>query len=291
MSDIKISIDDLPPATTVYNADVFVIDQLGSDGYTKKLTYQILKNTLGSDAFVYRAGDTMTGALLLNTATPSLSLQATPKVYVDTFLSKAGGTMTGSLILNTSSPTNALQATSKAYVQNNFLPISGIGTGEQNTGMTGYLTLCANPVSAFHAATKYYVDDRTDYAINATLSSLGLSAQNLLNFINSLSASSRGIAKAWVTFDGTLAYPSAVGRNYNVSSITKNSTGLYTITFATPMADLNYSVVSVAKAFYSTIGTFGTGENNRTLNSIQITTGTYSTLYDSSLINVVVFGN
>lgn len=161
MADIKLSIDDLPPATTVYNADVFVIDQLGSDGYTKKLTYQTLKTTLGNDAFVLRAGDTMTGALILNTSSPVSALQAASKGYVDTFLSKSGGTMTGNLILNTSSPTNALQATSKAYVQNNFLPISGIGTGVQGTGMTGFLTLCAHPTSAFHAATKYYVDNRS----------------------------------------------------------------------------------------------------------------------------------
>ena len=447
MPDIKLSIDDLPPATTVYNADVFVIDQLGSDGYSKKLTYQILKNTLATDAFVLRAGDTMTGALILNTSTRSLPLQAAPKAYVDTFLSKAGGTMTGNLILNTNAPTNALQATSRAYVQNNFLPISGIGTGEQNTGMTGFLTLCAHPISAFHAATKFYVDtlnrpgdgspvgsivyfaasaapvgwfecngavlDKTiyvdlfnvigysfggsgnqfllpdlrgeflrgwdngrgvdsgrafgnaqtdamrrlvgeapmyaiggygngsgvfsqlpqnalgngtsapqypnygvrfdsqaalpnntasefrprnvaflpciKYATDAAVNYLGLSAQALLNYVNSLSPKS--VAKAWVTFDGTLASPSVVGANYNVSTITKNSTGVYTITFTTPMVDLNYSIVSTAKTTLPLVGTFGTGENTRTVNNVQITTGTFSTLYDSPVVNVVVFGN
>jgi hypothetical protein len=164
MADIKLSIDDLPPATTVYGADVFVIDQLGGDGYTKKITYNNLRTTL-SDTFVLKAGDTMTGALILNTSTPVSALQATSKGYVDaqvvTKVSKAGDTMTGPLTLNSNAPTAALHAASRGYVQNNFIPISGIGTGEQNTGMTGFLTLCAHPVSAFHAATKFYVDNNT----------------------------------------------------------------------------------------------------------------------------------
>ena len=431
MADIKLSIDDLPPATTVYSTDVFVIDQLGGDGYTKKLTYNNLKTTL-SNAFVLKAGDTMTGALILNTSSPVSALQAASKGYVDTKVSKAGDTMTGPLVLNSNAPTAALHAASRGYVQNNFLPISGIGTGEQGTGMTGFLTLCAHPTSAFHAATKFYVDNRSGdgspvgsivyfaasaapvgwfacsgaalnttiyqdlfnvigytfggsgntfnlpdlrgeflrgwdagkgidagrafgslqldafkshthsvpaggtilnitgqrysdtsnninstgqqttgstgdaetrprniallpcikYATNAAVNYLGLSAQSLLNVINSLSGvDSKSIAKAWVTFDGTLASPSAVGRSYNVSSITKNSTGVYTVTFTTSMPDVNYCVVSTARNTSPLVGTFGTGENTRSTNSVQITTGTFSTLYDSPLVNVVIFGN
>ena len=49
------------------------------------------------------------------------------------------------------------------------------------------------------------------------------------------------IAKAWVNFDGTTS-PGTIRSNYNVSSVTKNGTGEYTVNFATPMADANYSV-------------------------------------------------
>lgn len=449
MPDIKLSIDDLPPATTVYNADVFVIDQLGSDGYSKKLTYQILKNTLGADAFVLRAGDTMTGALILNTTTPSLSLQAAPKAYVDTFLSKAGGTMTGNLILNTNSPANALQATSRAYVQNNFLPISGIGTGEQNTGMTGFLTLCAHPVSAFHAATKYYVDNlnrpgdgspvgsivyfaasaapvgwfecngavldktiyvdlfnvigysfggsgnqfllpdlrgeflrgwdngrgvdssrafgtaQTDamrrlvgeapmyavggfgngsgvfsqlpqnaqgngtspaqypnygvrfdsqaalpsntasefrprnvaflpcikYATDAAVNYLGLSAQTLLNYVNSLSADPKSVAKAWVTFSGQTA-TAVVSASYNVASVTRTSVGDYTIAFASNMADSFYGVF--INDNYEGIGSVNRFVVSQTASNVRIKfkdTGVGGNLYDPTFAYVNVFGN
>lgn len=285
MADIKISIDDLPPAITLYNADVFVIDQLGGDGYTKKITYQTLKAALGNDAFVYRAGDTMTGNLYLNTSSPISALQAASKGYVDAQtslkVSKAGDVMTGPLTLNTNSPVASLHAASRGYVQNNFIPISGIGTGEQNTGMSGFLTLNNHPQSSYHASTKYFVENI-----------VGLSAQSLLNRFNSLSGTnSRTVAKVWVNFNGTTS-PPAINSSFNVSSVTKNSTGLYTITFATPMSGIDYCAISTAKQeLYPTIGTFSTGENTRTTTSIQVTTGTYSTLYDSPVVNVIIFSN
>jgi hypothetical protein len=50
------------------------------------------------------------------------------------------------------------------------------------------------------------------------------------------------ICKAWVNFDGTLATPITPRASYNVSSITKNGTGDYTVNFTTAMTDANYSV-------------------------------------------------
>lgn len=389
MADIKLSIDDLPPAAIVYNADVFVIDQLGGDGYTKKITYGNLKSVLGN-TFVLKAGDTMTGALILNTTSPVNALQAAAKGYVDnqvsTRISRFGDTMTGALTLNSNAPTESLHAASRGYVQNNFIPISGIGTGAQNTGMTGFLTLCAHPTSAFHAATKFYVDNRSGdgspvgsivyfaantapvgwfacngaslnrtiypdlfnvigytfggggnlfnlpdlrgeflrgwdagrgidsgrvfgsaqadiikshthaipvdlplayggnyygytqrgdtaggpganevsaqagagtetrprniallpcikYATNAAVNYLGLSAQSLLNYVNSLSANPLSNAKAWVSFTGLTTTPQ-VSSSYNVTSVTKMSTGWYRVTFATPMSNNRYCAIT-----------------------------------------------
>jgi hypothetical protein len=53
------------------------------------------------------------------------------------------------------------------------------------------------------------------------------------------------IAKAWVNFDGTLATPITPRASYNVSSVTKNGTGDYTVNFASALADANYSVSGV----------------------------------------------
>jgi hypothetical protein len=50
-----------------------------------------------------------------------------------------------------------------------------------------------------------------------------------------------GICKAWVNFNGTGTV--AILGSFNVSSITDNGTGDYTINFTTAMANTNYSVV------------------------------------------------
>ena len=51
------------------------------------------------------------------------------------------------------------------------------------------------------------------------------------------------LCRAWVNFNGTTASPSTRGSG-NVSSVTKNNTGDYTINFATPLPDANYAVVT-----------------------------------------------
>ena len=48
-----------------------------------------------------------------------------------------------------------------------------------------------------------------------------------------------GICKSWVRFVGSTA---TITGSFNVSSVTRNSTGLYTVNFTTSMPDANYSV-------------------------------------------------
>lgn len=52
----------------------------------------------------------------------------------------------------------------------------------------------------------------------------------------------QGTAKAWVNFNGTGTV--AIRAAFNVSSITDNGTGNYTVNFATPMPDINFCVAS-----------------------------------------------
>jgi len=49
-----------------------------------------------------------------------------------------------------------------------------------------------------------------------------------------------GLARAWVNFNGTGTV--AIRASLNVSSITDNGTGDYTVNFTTAMPDANYSV-------------------------------------------------
>jgi hypothetical protein len=54
-----------------------------------------------------------------------------------------------------------------------------------------------------------------------------------------------GSAKAWVNFDGTGTV--AIRASFNVSSITDNGTGAYTVNFTNPMADANYAIAATAR--------------------------------------------
>ena len=53
------------------------------------------------------------------------------------------------------------------------------------------------------------------------------------------------VCRAWVNFNGTT---SAIRASGNVSSITDNGGGAYTVNFTTPMQDANYCVNSVGSA-------------------------------------------
>jgi len=58
----------------------------------------------------------------------------------------------------------------------------------------------------------------------------------------------QGSAKAWVNFNGTGTV--AIRASYNVSSITDNGTGDYTVNFTNALSNANYS--SIGTAGYST---------------------------------------
>jgi hypothetical protein len=53
-----------------------------------------------------------------------------------------------------------------------------------------------------------------------------------------------GIAKAWVNYNGSAQ---TISGSFNVSSVTYNSTGNYTVNFTTAMANANYAVSTCAR--------------------------------------------
>ena len=59
-----------------------------------------------------------------------------------------------------------------------------------------------------------------------------------------------GIAKAWVNFNGTGTV--AIRDSFNVSSITDNGTGDYTVNFTTAMPNANYAVSSSCGGYIDT---------------------------------------
>jgi len=82
-----------------------------------------------------------------------------------------------------------------------------------------------------------------DSSGNATLATAKITtlADSAGSNTSTPAAIANGIAKAWVNFNGTGAV--AIRASYNVSSITDNGTGDYTVNFTTALADANYSKV------------------------------------------------
>ena len=99
-------------------------------------------------------------------------------------------------------------------------------------------------------------------------------------------------ALAWVNFNGTGTV--AIRSSYNVSSITDNATGQYTVNFTTALADANYST-------QLTNGYLGSGEDwvfmaewtgkSTTSLPIRVVNSAAGTYLDSDSVNVAIFGN
>jgi len=107
-----------------------------------------------------------------------------------------------------------------------------------------------------------------------------LKVDNLLNTAgNESPISVPGAAKAWVSFDGTAGAVS-VRSAYNVSSVTENASGDYTINFTTAMADANYAVTTLGHTKLSANGdqrVLGFDEGNTyTTSAVQITNRYYT---------------
>ena len=101
--------------------------------------------------------------------------------------------------------------------------------------------------------------------------------------------------RAWVNFNGTGTV--AIRASGNVSSITDNDTGDYTVNFTTTMPDANYSVV-IAASRSGNVFTTNIATNNNTGNDVAPTTGAIRIVsnggpgrgpYDSAYFSVAIF--
>jgi hypothetical protein len=122
-----------------------------------------------------------------------------------------------------------------------------------------------------------------------------LVTNNIQNLAGTASTSAdnviNGSAKAWVNFNGTGTV--AIRASYNVSSITDNGAGDYTVNFTNAFADANYSLVGAAAetlasdqfpARYFSIDTMTTS-NSRIL----VSSGSDGVRRDAEAVNVAVF--
>ena len=101
-----------------------------------------------------------------------------------------------------------------------------------------------------------------------------------------------GVCKAWVNFNGTGTV--AINDDYNVSSVTDDGPGDYTVNFVTAMANTNYVVIATSG------GGTGAGANPIVhVDTASVAVGSFSIWVavstaspsDRDMISVVIFGD
>ena len=144
-------------------------------------------------------------------------------------------------------------------------------------GRTGYNTTLSKLESWDGSAWQTWVDTGLIEPLTLTETPAGTPAANTLYKDN--------IPKAWgmLTTSGLV-----VTAGFNVSSIAKNSTGDYTITWTVAFSSTNYAVVAVPEGSPSETRIVGSG---RTTTSVRLQFfGSAGAATDPTIISVVAFG-
>jgi len=97
-------------------------------------------------------------------------------------------------------------------------------------------------------------------------------------------------ALAWVNFNGTGTV--AIRSSYNVSSITDNGTGDYTVNFATALSDANYSMTASSGTPGTTAGYITYNTTTPSTTALRLAAvSSLGTLFDASYVSVTIHGN
>ena len=123
-----------------------------------------------------------------------------------------------------------------------------------------------------------------------------VAAARITDALNASGSAPIYAARAWVNFNGTGTV--AIRAAGNVSSITDNAAGDYTVNFTNPLSSADYSVVGSAGTSSSAVITlFRTAAGTNTTTSptvngfkfLVMNSGT-TTAFDQSFVSVAVFG-
>jgi hypothetical protein len=122
-----------------------------------------------------------------------------------------------------------------------------------------------------------------------------LRVNTIQNAAGSGSPDINGTAKAWVNFNGTGTV--AIRASFNVTSITDNGAGDYTVNFTNAMTDANYSVAGGTSGVSTGFGVFTLHRNGSngaevapTTSAVRLNTCNITqTASDVTYVNVVIF--
>lgn len=176
---------------------------------------------------------------------------------------------------------------------------SEIGTGTytaSGTTLTRTVTKSTNSNSAISLSgtAEVFISPRAETLQDGSLIKTGTVDAARVNALSTASGSAPSYsARAWVVFTGSTATIRASG---NVSGVTRNTTGDYTITFSTAMPDANYALVATGRidtggsgTSYSLIGEHRTSSRSTSSVRIFCTNSSFTGGTDYETVSVVVF--
>ncbi|MNQ83105.1 hypothetical protein D3C85_981760 [compost metagenome] len=208
----------------------------------------------------------------------SVTLYDTGVIKLST--SSTGVTVTGTCTAATFSGSGAsLTALNAANVSTGTLAVLRGGTGVTTGTGTGSNVLSASPALTG--------------VPTAPTAAPGTNTTQLATTAFVQAAITEGQASAWVNFNGTGTV--AIRDSFNVSSITDNGTGLYTVNFASAMSNASYATACSVRLVAGHVSTAvnvssGTAPTTSGVRIETANTGSGRVAADASEVYVAVFG-
>jgi len=284
-----------PNAVTVY--DLFE-DALTAGTYTNANISAALTYGTATGTRLVSTNATITTGTITTGVIPTLtSSTATFGTTTSTAATITSGTITN---LASTTGTIATLNSTTGTITNLSTTLAGDFTISSGTGTLGTTAVTAGSYGSVSAIPFITVDSkgRVTNATTGTFSSNPSAGSVTFNTLSTSTTESDNVAsrtaKAWVNFDGTLAAASMIREEFNISSITDNGSGDYTLNFRSSLEDINYVVsgsclcethFNVVKIFQNASG----AQVAPTTSAARIVTGNSSTNQDTVYICVGVF--
>ena len=222
--------------------------------------------------------DASTPQVMSGAATPGANSNITSLTGLTTPLSVLqGGTGNASGNIPGSAPAGSLTGTALAsnVVSSSLTSLGTIGTlnaGTANITTGNVTTLAVTNAIAIPANSTAVTQASTDASTK-----VATTAQ---------AASQPGVAKAYVTFAGASG---SLGGHFNVTSVTRNSTGNYTVNFTSNISDTSYAV-AVSATDGAGDGSICAGYGTKAVGSVVILTRDATTAkVDPAEVSVTIF--
>jgi len=189
---------------------------------------------------------------------------------------------------------NVVTANANTAVGNSYVTFTS-NTATINAGMIIYAAGFGRGVTVSSVVNANTILLSTAAADTATNTSISFVEPNR---VMTADVAAPGLCKAWVNFNGTGTV--AIRAAFNVSSITDNGTGNYTVNFTTAMPDANYSCClsgvqrQTASGTNQSFGYYSTNDVNATTYSttavrISNKIGSIAGFNDVNIISVTIF--